>query len=123
VRDGHLLTLEASPDYILYPAAPRRAADLVPEAKIIVLLRNPVDRAFSHHGQAVRLGFESLSFEEAIDAEPSRLGSDLEGLEKDPDFFSRSFHHFSYVTRGRYAEQLRRWFEWFPRENFLFIKR
>lgn len=120
---GHaLLTFEATPDYLLYPAAPRRASDLLPVAKIIVLLRNPVDRAFSHYRLGVRLGFERLTFEEALDAEASRLEVEIEEMQVNTSFWPRAFTHFSYVTRGLYAEQIRRWLDRYPRDDFLFIK-
>src|SRR5690606_6491994 len=73
MRGTRIQTFEASPDYLLHPRAAARAAKLVPEAKIIVMLRNPVDRAFSHYQHMFRLGLETLPFEEAIVQEPVRL--------------------------------------------------
>lgn len=85
--------------------------------KLIALLRNPVDRAYSQHQMNVRKGIEPLSFDEAIAAEPERLrGSDR----SDED--SRTASYFSYLGRGRYAEQLQRWFDHFPRERLLILK-
>ena len=120
---GHpLLTFEATPDYLLYPAAPYRAAQLLPAAKIIVLLRNPIDRAFSHYRHTVRLGFEWLTFEEALDAEDSRLADEIREMQVNPSFWPRAFNHFSYVARGLYAMQIQRWLECYARDDFLFIK-
>jgi hypothetical protein len=118
----HGMTFEATPDYLFHPLAPARAARLLPEAKIVVLLRDPVQRAFSHYRHMVRLGFESLAFEDALDAESSRLAPDIEAMKRDPLHWCRPFLHFSYVARGLYAQQLARWFDAFPRERFLLIK-
>src|SRR6266480_7948081 len=64
---------EASPSYLFHPLAPERVAGLVPEAKLIALVRNPVDRAYSHYQHEVALGREPLSFEDAVAAEYERL--------------------------------------------------
>jgi hypothetical protein len=115
-------TFEATPDYLLHPEAASRAYAVVPEAKIIVLLRDPVNRAFSQYQLGVKLGLESLSFEDAIEAEPSRLAPDLAAMAEDPMYDCRALIHFSYVSRGMYAEQLRRWLRYFPRDNFFVVK-
>jgi hypothetical protein len=67
------LTLDASPYYLVHPLVPRRVAELLPGARLIALLRHPVDRAFSHYQHAVGDGRESLSFAEAIARERERL--------------------------------------------------
>jgi hypothetical protein len=63
---GKLVSGEATPYYIFHPLVPDRVYKLFPNVKLIVLLRNPVDRAWSHYHHEVRGGFEQLSFEEAI---------------------------------------------------------
>ena len=65
----------SSPSYLLHPQAPERVHGALPRVKLIALLRNPVDRAYSHHQMNFRKGIEPLSFEEAIVAEPERLRS------------------------------------------------
>jgi len=67
-------------------------------------------------------GNEELSFEEAIDAEQSRVSEDMAKMEKDKNFYSVKFYRYSYLTRGIYVEQLQRWFECFPRDQFLILK-
>jgi hypothetical protein len=109
-------TGEASPTYLFHPEAPRRIHAVFPEVKLISLLRNPVDRAYSHHQMEFRRGIDPLSFEEAIDQEPERL------RESNPDIRDGNWRRFSYVSRGIYVEQLARWLEVFPREQFLIIK-
>jgi len=121
-RGGRPLTFEATPDYLFHPYAAERARDVVPEAKLIVLLRDPVERAVSHYRHMVRLGFETLPFREAIEVEARRTAADLEALRRDPLHQARDLLRFSYVARGRYAEQLERWMEVFPRDRFLIVR-
>lgn len=112
---------EASPSYILHPLAPQRARDLVPDARVIALLRNPVDRAYSHYQHEVRLGREPLSFEDALDAEDERLCGEVERMVAEPTYFSEAWWNYTYMARGRYAEQLERWFAVFPRDQLLVL--
>jgi len=116
-----LLTFEATPDYLFDPRAPERLKELIPDARLIVLLREPVDRAFSHFHHMARLGLEDLSFPDAIAAEESRLAGQLEEMERDPLSRVLPFRRYSYASRGFFAEQLNRWFEHFPREQFLIL--
>ena len=115
--------LEATPDYLLDPRAAARAAALLPDARILVLLRDPVDRACSHYGVLRRIGVETLSFDEAIEAEPERLAPAWARLEADPEApLPQALIDWSYVERGRYAEQLARWLARYPRERVLVVK-
>lgn len=118
-RRGHIVG-EASPSYLFHPAAPERAARLVPAVRLIALLRNPVDRAFSHYQHEVVLGREQLSFEEALDREDERMRGELARMARDPSYFSYAWWNHTYVARGLYAEQLERWLARFPREQ-LFV--
>jgi hypothetical protein len=116
------LTGEATPRYLHYPHAPKRVFDLIPNVKLIVLMRNPIDRAFSHYQMEVGSGNEELSFEEAIQQEEKRILDDMKKMESDENFYSVYFYRKSYLTRGIYVNQLKRWFEYFPREQFLILK-
>ncbi len=115
------VTGEATPCYLFHPHAPRRVLELLPRVKLIVLLRNPVDRAYSFYCMNARRGLEQLSFEEAIDREEERLAGELDKMLKDESYFSVVRHHCSYLARGIYVEQLRNWMRWFPREQFLIL--
>jgi hypothetical protein len=121
LRNG-ALTLDASPYYLAHPAVPQRAARQLPQAKLIALLRNPVDRAFSHYQHEVRGGRETLSFPEAIEKEAERLAGEEERLRNEPDYYSANHHRYSYMLRGLYVEQLRRWIEWYPRSQLLILQ-
>ena len=112
---------EASPSYLFHPLAPERVAGMLPGARLIALLRNPVDRAFSHYQHEVALGREPLSFEDAVDREDERMQSELERMLRDPSYFSLAWWNYTYIARGRYAEQLERWFAAFPREQLLVL--
>ena len=111
---------EASPSYVFHTLAPVRVQEVVPEARLIVLVRNPVDRALSQYNHEVALGREPLPFEEALDAEEERLCGEQERMAADPRYFSREWWSHTYKARGRYAEQLERWLAVFPREQ-LFV--
>jgi Sulfotransferase domain len=116
-----VLTGEATTYYLLHPAVPSRVFAALPQARLIVMLRDPVDRAYSHYQLAVRAGKETLSFEEALDAEEERLAGAEERLATDPSFDSPSHRYHSYVRRGLYLQQLERWEDRFPREQFLIL--
>jgi hypothetical protein len=115
------LVSEASPSYVFHPLAPQRVQEVVPEARLIVLVRNPVDRALSQYNHEVALGREPLPFEEALDAEEERLRGEQERMAADPRYFSREWWSHTYKARGRYAEQLQRWLAVFPREQLLVL--
>jgi len=112
---------EASPSYVFHPLAPQRVQEVVPEARLIVLVRNPVDRALSQYNHEVALGREPLPFEEALDAEEERLRGEQERMAADPRYFSREWWSHTYKARGRYAEQLERWLAVFPRGQLLVL--
>jgi hypothetical protein len=116
----HPIAGEAAPSYIYHPLAPGRVKKLVPHARLIVLLRNPVNRAYSHYQKERDREDESLTFEEAIDREAQRVEPGLDKVLSGKH--SHSWWHYSYLARGRYAEQLERWFALFPREQFLILR-
>ena len=116
------ITGEATPDYLFYPDAARRAAQVVPQARLIVLLRNPVDRAYSHYHHQVRKGRETLGFEEAIEAEEERLRGETDKMPKDELSTSFNYRHFSYLSRGVYVDQLLRWSKHYSQEQMLVLK-
>jgi hypothetical protein len=120
LRRGRLVG-EASPSYLFHPLAPRRAAALVPDARLIALVRDPVERALSHYHHEVDFGREHLSFEDALEQEEARLAGELERMLADPRYFSRAWWDHTYLARGRYAEQLERWYAAFPPEQVLVL--
>jgi hypothetical protein len=116
------LNLDSSPYYLFHPGVPQRMHALLPDAKLIVLLRDPVRRAYSHYWHERDKGREKLSFEEAIDAESRRIGEAGERLANGVIERSDEHRHFSYLARGRYAEQIERWQALYPASQFLVLR-
>ena len=96
-RDKHCLTGDKTPKYIYDRSVPEKVHQLYPDVKLILILRNPVDRAYSHYWFYVRNGKESLPVEEAL------------------------FTYPTYLSRSRYAEQIKRWYAFFPKEQMLIL--
>jgi hypothetical protein len=115
------LTGEATPYYLFHPGVPAKAHKLLPDARLIVMLRDPVERACSHHNHELALGFETLPLADALAAEEERLAGEAERLAADATGTSYAHQHFSYVARGRYAEQLERWLAHYPREQLMIL--
>lgn len=116
------LTGEASPYYLFHPHAPERCARVLPRARIIAMVRDPAERAYSHFQHNRRQGIETLSFEDALAAEPERTTGDLARMRADPEFASVRVQHFTYAARGEYWWQLERWLELYPRDRVLVIR-
>lgn len=112
-----VITGEASPYYMFHPHAIRRMAADIPGARVIVMVRDPVSRARSHHQHNVRKGEETLSFEEAIRLEDERVAGELERMIEDESYYSVPYRRYSYVSRGHYAKQLSHIYEYYPREQ------
>lgn len=117
-----LVTGESTPEYLFFPQVPARVRQTIPQVKLIALLRNPVDRAFSHYHHKVRNGRESLTFEEAVNREADRLAGERERVRKDPYYYSYNLDHYSYLSRGLYLEQLEAWREYFPPEQVMILR-
>jgi len=115
------ITGEASPYYIFHPHAPSRISKIIPNVKLIAMLRNPVDRAFSHYNHMVHDGHEHLSFEDAIKEEPKRLRGEIEKMLENETYNSFNHQYLSYVQRGIYIDQLERWIKKFPKEQILIL--
>lgn len=112
---------EASPYYLFHPAAATRARAMVPEARLLVLLRDPALRAHSHWKERRRSGAEPLEFLAALDAEQGRLAGERDRLLADPTATSYAWEQQSYLTQSRYAESLRPWIDAFGRDRVLVL--
>lgn len=127
LRGSNVVAGESTPYYLYHPLAPQRAAKAIPDTKLIALLRDPIERAYSHYQLMRRINREDLSFEEAVAAEDERLakiGDSFERAHETETGREGLFHHrhHSYLDRGLYAEQLERWYAHFPREQILVIR-
>ena len=101
-----VITGEASPYYMWHPAVPGRIAADVPGVKLVALLRDPVERAYSGYAHEFARGFETESFERALELEPSRLAGERERLLADPASGSHAMQHLAHAGRGEYVDQL-----------------
>ncbi|MDX2360033.1 MAG: sulfotransferase domain-containing protein [Crocinitomicaceae bacterium] len=100
-----------TPEYLYYEEVPERIVEhLGTDLKIIIVLRNPIDRAYSHYLMSKRRGYEELTFAEAIEAEPERIK--LGEFERD---------NYSYIDRGRYSVQIERYTSLFKPDQLLFL--
>ena len=123
IQKHDLITGEASPYYLFHPQAAKRVAKTLPKAKLIVILRNPVDRAYSQYQHQTRQeGVEPLSFEDALANEEKRLAGEEAKILIDEKYFSFNHRHYSYLARSKYIEQLPAWMELFPKEQFLILR-
>lgn len=121
-----VLTGEASPLYLFHPRAPERIRHLLPDVKLIVLLRNPVDRAYSHYGHQLRRGIGAATFEGALENEATfeqaQAAEELRLLTADEDYISEPRQVLSYQSGGRYLEQLEHWYRLFPAGHILVLR-
>ena len=122
IKHKKFMTGEASGAYLQNPHAPRRVHSLNPNMKLILLLRNPVDRAFSHYKRKVKNGSEKLSFEEVIEQEQSRIEGEQEKMEKNENYYSPIYHSLAYLTTGLYSIRLKRWLKYFSMEQILVLE-
>ncbi len=111
---------EITPYYIFHPLAPARIAAAMPRAKLIVLLRDPVEWALSQYFHSRRLGLEPLWLGDALAAEPDRLADADSTLVQEE--LHLSHHQHSYLSRSRYEQQLPRYMGLFPQEKLLVLR-
>ena len=112
------ITGEDTPFYIWNPLVAKRILKILPNIKLIVLFRNPVDRAYSNYHLAVREGSENLSFEDAIQVELKNLDKINDNIKQDVNKYAIAR---SYIAKGFYADQLKIWLELFRFEQLIII--
>ncbi len=100
------LTGESSPYYMFHPLAGQRLARSLPDVRLIVLLRDPVERACSGHAHELARGYEDEPFARAVELEASRLRGERERMFAEPGYQSWSWQHHAHLTRGHYVDQL-----------------
>lgn len=109
--DGQPICGEKTPEYLLHPKVPARIhSTLGSDIKLIAVLRNPAERAFSGYRHNLMMFRESLSFEDALNAEPERIS-------RNPAALGR----FGYLARGYYARHLNAYLSLFERRNILIL--
>jgi hypothetical protein len=113
---------EQTATYLFHPLIPKRIHTTIPNAKLIVVLRNPVDRAYSNYTHQVREGIEKRTFEEAIKSELKRIEickNNSEYKINNDDFSNHVI--FSYLRHGIYVDFIKAWMEFFTKEQFLIL--
>ncbi len=116
-RRSGCVTFEASGYYLFHPFAIERLAQELPDVRIVVMLRNPVNRAFSSWKHESSRGYEWETFERALELEDDRLAGEVARMASDVTYESFCHRHQAHRSRGQYAEQLERVFAHFGREQ------
>jgi hypothetical protein len=111
------VAFEASTSYMFHPLVPGRISRDLAGVKLLVLVRDPVERAYSQYAHQVALGLEDEPFERALELEDSRIDGEAERLAADPTYVSRNYWLYSYRTRGHYANQLENLQRYFGRDR------
>ena len=111
---------EITPYYLFHPLAAERIHTAIPEVKLIVLLRDPVERALSQYFHSRRLGLEPLELEAALAAEAERLADAEAALKRGLAHPSHQQH--SYLSRSCYQEQLPRFEAFFGADQLLVLR-
>ena len=111
------LTGEATPNYLRFPEVARRIKDTFPQTKIIILLRNPVDRAISWHYHKLNTGLTSENIATAIATEIERLANVSEA-----EITNTGFYNPDNIMSSLYIYKIKPWIELLGREQFLILK-
>ena len=128
---------EASPVYIYHPAVPQRILDVIPKTKLVLVLRNPIDRAYSQYNKACKLGNETLPFDQAMRLienvpfeESNRIA--IEGMEHSKPFWlkmrkdtyprTEHSHNNAYLCWGVYVNYLEYWLQYFGKDEILVVR-
>jgi hypothetical protein len=109
-------TIDATTHTLDSKEAPSRILKDVPGAKMIFILRDPVERAYSHYKMAVKKKFEQADFEKALQLEEARIGDGLVHPLRDPDH-NYAYQRLAYRAKGIYAPHVNYWFSNFPKQN------
>jgi hypothetical protein len=117
----HWKTGEATPYYLHHPQVPARVQQTVPNVRLIVLLRDPVARAYSHYQLLLRRTKERRPFAQLV-ADELAMIEQTGGLDAGAADDRRTKRQYAVVDRGRYADQLERWLAVFPREQLLVVR-
>lgn len=121
-KERRIVTGESSPFYLPHPRAAERIAAVLPHVRLVVLLREPVARAYSHYMHEVHYRHEDLSFEEAVATEAQRVAGEMELMSNEPGYQSVRYCRHAYVRLGEYVNQLEPYLRLFSRDRLLIIR-
>ncbi|MBI1184023.1 sulfotransferase [bacterium] len=117
-----IITGEASPSYCTHPLAPQRIKSVVPQAKLIFIVRNPVERAVSNYFHSVRYGVEPLPIEEAMQRPAEIFEAEYAKMEREDGYHSSTYHRHAYLHKGLYAFHLNKWYQHFEPQQILLLE-
>ena len=120
-KNKHCLFFDVTSTYMEEELTAKNVYEVNPNQKIIVILRNPVDRAYSHYHVNVKEKSEKRSFEDAIFEEMNRIKSERIIQNKNKNLRVFTPNNIHYLKKGFYALQLKSWFKIFPREQILVL--
>jgi len=116
-------TGEASPYYLYHPKVPKRISKVIPSVNIIIVLRDPVDRAISHYWHEVKkMEVEKLSIMEALKLEEQRLQLEKSKTSGGKLNYGFNHKHYSYKDRGKYCKQIDRYMKSFNSSQIKILK-
>lgn len=113
---------EASPYYMWDPRVAGRIRSIAPQVKSILLLRDPVERAWSHFQERVQNGVEPLDFVSALSAEDDRMVSEYQAIADGAQEYTEALDFYPYRERGNYLPQVKNWFESFDKDQVLVMR-
>ena len=118
-----IMTGEASTHYLFNPVAPERASKILPNAKIIAILRNPTERAFSAYKflRAIGIIDPQASFEDVIIHEDEFIEKEREDILASYGYFAPVLSNYAFKQHGLYEQQLQNWLKYYPREQILIL--
>ena len=122
IRKEKLIVGEQTATYLFHPLVPKRIHDIVQNVKLIAVLRNPVERAYSNYQHQVREGVEKRTFEDAIKSELKRI--EISKNEPEYKINNDDFNNhviFSYLRHGIYVDFIKTWMRFFTKEQFLIL--
>jgi hypothetical protein len=117
-KTNFFMTYDVTPSYVRRPWNAKRIKKLFPDTKLIVILRNPVDRTYSHYHLAEQFG-ETRTFEEIVKEDMENISK--WNIDSKNDAYFATKVEKSILARGFYVEQLLSWFELFPKNQILVI--
>ncbi|WP_084597287.1 sulfotransferase family protein [Nocardioides aequoreus] len=106
-----VITFDSSGYYLFHPLAPGRIAHELPDVRVIVMVRDPVERAYSAYKHEHARGFETEDFATALELEDERLAGEVDRIVAEPTYESFHHRHHAYRGRSRYSEQIERYRE------------
>jgi len=124
IKKNGVQSFESTPDYLDHPLVPKLLHSSKPDTKLIVTLREPVSRAYSHFSfvQGYNAEEREISFQEGLSLEETRIKEAMDKLHSDPYNSARHLSNYGYRRKGEYAQHIKRWLEYFPLEHFHFME-